>query len=171
MLKQGFPAVRITEATENYERQHQNVRVENGVHYGDTPDGVDFPYLAKVTRLNVLALASMASAPPPPTKVETTGAVSDDTTVKWDAAPGAVAYRVWWRDTALPEWRYSQVAPGVTQLKLVGVNIDDWFFGVSSLSAEGWESPVVAPGVSSSFERLPPTTPPQPYAIPPTPKG
>lgn len=81
MLEAGFPAVRVTEAVENYTRQHQDVRVENGVAYGDVISGVDFPYLAQVTRLNAIALASLASAPPPPTDVKIAGAVSDDTTV------------------------------------------------------------------------------------------
>ena len=167
MLKQGYPAVRITEAAENYTRQHQTIRVENGIHYGDLPDQVDFPYLAKVTRLNVIGLAALASAPSPPTDVALAGAVTADTTVRWSPAPGASAYRVWWRDTTEPQWRYSRVVQGATEAKLVGVNIDDWFFGVSSLSPDGWESPVVAPGPSASFERLAPTAPPAPYTVAP----
>ncbi len=164
LLKQGFPAVRVTEAAENYTRQHQDVRVEGGVHYGDVLEGVDFPYLAKVTRLNVITLAALASAPAPPSQVELDGAVSPDTTVKWRKAPGAAAYRVWWRDTTEPRWRYSRVVPGAAgEAKLAGVNIDDWFFGVSSLSADGFESPVAAPGARGRFDRLPPSAPPAPY--------
>ncbi len=152
----GFPAVRVTEATENYNRQHQDVRVENGVHYGDTLDGVDFPYLAKVTRLNVLTLAALASAPPPPNGLKTEGAVKDDTTVSWTAAPGAVAYRVWWRDSTEAHWTHSRDAGAATSLVLPHVNIDDWFFGVSSISADGWESPVEFPGPVGAFERTAP---------------
>ncbi len=172
MLKQGFPAVRVTEAAENYDRQHQDIRVEHGVSYGDVLDGVDFPYLAKVTRLNVITLAALASAPAPPSQIDLQGAVSPDTTVKWRPVPGAAAYRVWWRDTTEPQWRYSRLVTGAAEGKLAGVNIDDWFFGVSSLSADGFESPVAALGVSGSFDRLPPIAPPAPYGIPPTtPKG
>lgn len=153
MQEAGFPAVRITEATENYNRQHQDLRTENGVAYGDVLEGVDFPYLAQVTRLNVLALASLASAPPPPSGVKTAGAVSDDTTVSWAPTPGAVAYRVWWRDTTEPRWSHSRDAGPATSIKLAHVNIDDWFFGVSSISADGWESPVEFPGAVGAFER------------------
>jgi len=169
MLKQGFPAVRVTEAAENYTRQHQNVRVENGVHYGDVLEGVDFPYLAKVTRLNVITLAALASAPTPPSQVDLQGAVSADTVVKWSPVPGAAAYRVWWRDTTEPQWRYSRLVAGPGEAKLAGVNIDDWFFGVSSVAADGFESPVAAIGASGSFDRLAPTTPPAPYAVSPAP--
>ena len=81
-LNAGFPAVRFSVAVENYNWQHQDLRTEKGIEYGDTIDKMDFPYLAKVTKLNVAALAALASAPPPPEpKVE--GAVSTDTTVEW----------------------------------------------------------------------------------------
>ena len=96
-LDAGFPAVRVTEAHEDYTRQHQDLRVENGIRYGDTIDGVDFDYLAQVTRLNVVALAAMARAPAPPTGVAIEGAVTPHTTLRWQASPGAAAYRVWWR--------------------------------------------------------------------------
>ena len=155
MLAQGFPAVRLTESAENYTRQHQTVRVENGVHYGDVLEGVDFPYLAKVTRLNVVALAALASAPEPPPEVTLGGAVSPDTTVRWTPSPGAAGYRVWWRDTTAPRWRVSRPAGGA-ELKLPGVIIDDWFFGVSAIGPDGFASPVATPGASGSFERLPP---------------
>ncbi|MBW8813460.1 MAG: M20/M25/M40 family metallo-hydrolase [Caulobacterales bacterium] len=153
MLKAGFPAVRVTEATENYTRQHQDVRVENGVRYGDVPEGVDFAYLAQVTRLNAVTLAALASAPAPPTGVEISGAVSPDTTVKWAPAPDAAQYRVWWRSTTEPQWRFSRLVGVSGQAKLAGVNIDDWFFGVSALGADGFESPVVFPGPAGTFER------------------
>jgi len=168
MLKQGFPAVRVTEAAENYTRQHQDIRVENGIRYGDRLEGVDFAYLAQVTRLNVATLAALAAAPAPPSEVDLQGAVSPDTTVKWRPVPGAAAYRVWWRDTTEPQWRYSRPFLGAAhEATLAGVNIDDWFFGVSSLSADGFESPVAAIGASGSFERLAPAGPPAPFAIPP----
>jgi Zn-dependent M28 family amino/carboxypeptidase len=153
MLKAGFPAVRITEAVENYTRQHQDLRTEKGVKYGDTIDGVDFPYLAQVTRLNAVTMAALALAPKPPTGVEISGAVSADTTVKWTPAPDAAAYRVWWRATTEPQWRFSRVVPPTGEAKLAGVNIDDWFFGVSAIGKDGHESPVVFPGAAGTFER------------------
>jgi len=159
MLEAGYPAVRVTEAAENYDRQHQDLRTENGVRYGDTVAGVDFAYLAQVTRLNIAAMAALASAPPPPTGVTIAGAVKPDTTVSWTAVPGVAGYRVWWRSTTDPQWRFSRWAGPATSLVLPGVVIDDWFFGVSAVSAEGWASPVVFPGVAGSFERPPPAPP------------
>lgn len=152
MLKAGFPAVRISEGAENYDRQHQNLRVENGVHYGDTLDGVDFAYLGQVARLNIVSMAALASAPATPTGVTIEGAVKPDTTVSWSAVPGAVGYRVWWRATTAPQWTYSRAAPAeATSVVLKDIVIDDWFFGVSALSADGYESPVVFPGAPGAF--------------------
>lgn len=151
MLEAGYPAVRITEAAENYDRQHQDLRVEDGIHYGDVLEGVDFDYLAQVTRLNLVGLAALASAPPPPTEVSIEGAVSPDTTVRWRAVPGAVGYRVWWRATTDAQWRHSRWAGDATELTLTGVVIDDWFFGVSAVSEHGFESPVVFPGPAGAF--------------------
>jgi len=153
MLKAGFPAVRISEGAENYDRQHQDLRVENGVHYGDTLDGVDFPYLGQVARLNIVSMGALAAAPAPPTGVTIEGAVKPDTTVSWSAVPGAAGYRVWWRATTAPQWTHSRTVPAeATSLVLPGIVIDDWFFGVSALSADGHESPVVFPGAPGSFE-------------------
>lgn len=154
-LEAGFPAVRITEANEDYTRQHQDVRVENGVRYGDTIDGVDFDYLAQVTRLNVVAMAAMARAPAPPSGVTIEGAVSPHTTLRWKAVPGAAAYRVWWRDTTAAQWTHSRdvpATPGEAQSAMLrNITIDDWFFGVSAVSADGHESPVVFPGDAGAF--------------------
>ena len=162
MLEAGYPSVRVTEAVENYTRQHQDLRTENGVAYGDVISGVDFPYLAQVTRLNAVTLASLASAPAPPDAVKIEGAVSPDTKVSWTPSPGAAGYRVWWRDTVGPRWRYSRWAGGGSSLTLEGVVIDDWFFGVSAVSADGWESPVEFPGPAGGF-----FTPPPPPKSPP----
>jgi Zn-dependent M28 family amino/carboxypeptidase len=159
MLKAGYPAVRVTEAVENYTRQHQDVRVENGIKYGDVLEGVDFPYLAQVTRLNAVTMAALAMAPAPPTGVDISGAVTADTTVKWTPAPDAAAYRIWWRGTTDPQWRFSRLVPPTGEAKLTAVNIDDWFFGVSAVGKEGWESPVVFPGAAGTFERKPPPAP------------
>ncbi len=156
LLEAGYPAVRVTEAAENYDRQHQDLRTENGRAYGDVIEGVDFAYLSQVTRLNVVAMASLASAPAPPSDVRIEGAVSPDTKVSWSATPGAAGHRVWWRGTTEPTWRYSRWASTGTSAVLKDVVIDDWFFGVSSVTKDGWESPVVFPGAAGSFESPPP---------------
>ena len=158
-LEAGFPAVRVTEAHENYTRQHQDIRVENGIHYGDTLDGVDFAYLAQVARLNAITMASLANAPAPPTGIEIEGAVKSDTTIKWRPVAGAASYRVWWRDTIAPQWQKSYAAGAATTLTLKDIVIDDGFFGVSAVSADGFASPVTFPGDAGSFVA---TTPPAP---------
>ena len=151
MLRHGFPAVRISEGAENYDRQHQDLRVEDGVHYGDTLDGVDFAYLGQVARLNIVAMAALANAPASPLGVTIEGAVKPDTTIKWQAVPGAAGYRVWWRSTTAPQWTHSRWAGSATELVLRNIVIDDWFFGVSAVSDDGYESPVVFPGPAGSF--------------------
>lgn len=166
MLAQGFPAVRISEAAENYTRQHQTVRVENGIAYGDVLSGVDFDYLAQVTRLNVITLAALALAPAPPTGVAIAGAVTPDTLVSWQDAADAPRHRVWWRDTTAPQWHFNRQASG-NSLTLSDINIDDWFFGVSAIGADGYESPVVYPGASGSFERMVPVGAPAPFIAAP----
>lgn len=161
LLEAGYPAVRVTEAAENYDRQHQNLRTEGGKAYGDVIEGVDFAYLSQVTRLNVVAMASLASAPPPPSGVKIEGAVSPDTKVSWTATPGAAGHRVWWRVTTDPQWRLNRwVAGPATTATLKDVVIDDFFFGVSAISPDGWESPTVFPGAAGSFESPPPVTAP-----------
>jgi hypothetical protein len=142
----------VTEAIENYDCEHQDVRVENGKRYGDTLDGVDFAYLARVTKLNAATMAALASAPAPPDKVSLQGAVSFDTTVTWTPVADAVGYRVWRRATTDPQWRIPIAAPaGQTSLVLKNIVIDDWFFGVSSIAADGHESPVAFPAPAGSF--------------------
>jgi hypothetical protein len=116
---------------------------------------VDFPYLAQVTRLNVITLAALAGAPAPPTGVALAGAVTPDTQITWTPSPGAAAYRVWWRPTTDAQWRYSRLASAPGQAMLKAVNIDDFFFGVSAIGADGFESPVVFPGPPGTFEREP----------------
>jgi hypothetical protein len=147
-MEAGFPAVRFTETAENYDRQHQAVRTENGRRYGDTIDMVDFPYLAKVTALNVAVLRELASAPAAPGEVTISGALSADTAVRWSAVPGAAGYRVRWRRADGFAWTDRRDLPAAaTSLDLPGVNIDYHFFGVSALSADGAESLVTFGGV------------------------
>jgi hypothetical protein len=149
----GLPAVRFTENAEDYRHQHQDVRTEGGVEYGDTIAHVDFVYLAKVTATNALTAASMASAPPPPVNVKITGAVTPDTQLSWTASPGAAAasYRVHWRDTTEPAWTHARDAGKNLTLTLKNIAIDDSAFGVASVSADGFESPVVFPGAAGAF--------------------
>ena len=157
MVEAGFPAVRVTEAAENYTRQHQDLRTEGDIHYGDTIDGVDFPYLARVTRLNAMTMAALASAPRPPRELKVDGAVSANTTVSWTASIDAASYVVWWRDTTSPVWQHSQVVPGgETGVVLKNIVIDDWFFGVQAVSADGYASPVQFAGVVGAFFPPPP---------------
>ena len=161
MLAAGYPAVRLTEAIENYTREHQDVRVANGIQYGDLPEAIDYPYLAQVTRLNATTLAALAMAPAPPASVKIEGAVTQDTKVSWTAVANAASYRVWWRDTTAPFWTNSQPAVGAAKaLTLQNTNIDDWFFGVSSVSEDGYESPVEFPGSAGAFVPPPPPAPP-----------
>lgn len=152
----GWPAVRVMETNENYNRQHQDVRVENGIAYGDVISGVDFDYAAKLTALNVVSLAGMASAPPPPADVSIEGAVTADTTLKWTRpdkaqAPNLAGYRIYWRLTTEPQWTHSVYVGDVTQYTLKNIVIDNYFFGVAAVSKEGFESPVVFPGAAGSF--------------------
>ncbi|RDI97213.1 M20/M25/M40 family metallo-hydrolase [Dyella solisilvae] len=159
-LEAGYPAVRVTEGHEDYTRQHQDLRTghtdqDRGIKYGDTIDGVDFRYLAHVTALNTITMAALSRAPAPPSGVSTEGALATDTTVKWKKTPGAAGYVVHWRDTTAPQWQYSRAVGDVDQAVIKDVVIDDWFFGVSAVSADGYESPVVFPGDAGSFERSP----------------
>ncbi len=159
-LEAGYPAVRVTEAHENYTRQHQDLRTENGIHYGDTIDGVDFAYLAQVARLDALTLAALAAAPAPPSGVDIEGAVATDTTIHWQQVAGAAGYRVWWRDTTAPQWQHSRWVGDVTKATLKDIVVDDAFFGVSAVAADGFASPVVFAGAAGSFTSEPDKTHP-----------
>jgi hypothetical protein len=151
-LEAGYPAVRFSVAIEDYEHQHQDLRTENGTKFGDTIDEMDFPYLAKVTRLNVAALAALAAAPMPPApKVE--AALSTDSDISWAAVPGAAKYNVWQRRTNAAEWEATPVSADVTgtSVKLKGVRGDDWLFGVSAVAANGAQSPIAAAVPGGAF--------------------
>ena len=139
------------ETNEHYDRQHQDLRVEDGRAYGDTIDGVDFDYAAKLTALNAVSLASMALAPAPPSAVTIEGVVSPDTTLKWQKVLGAASYKLYWRLTTEAQWTWSRDVGDVTQYTLKNIVIDNYLFGVASVNAEGVESPVVFPGVIGAF--------------------
>ena len=152
----GYPGVRVMETNENYDRQHQDLRTENGRVYGDTIDGVDFAYAAKLTALNAVSLAGMAWAPPPPASVKIEGAVTADTTLKWTRptakqAPNLAGYKVYWRLTTEPTWTHSRWVGNVDAYTLKNTVIDNYFFGVAAVAKDGTESPVVFPGAAGSF--------------------
>ncbi len=178
LLNAGYPAIRFSVAVENYNHQHQDLRVENGVEYGDTIDKMDFPYLRKVVALNVAALAALARAPMPP-EPTVEGAVSTDTSISWREVAGAEDYIVRWRRTHSPTWEHSRRwGKGENDsvivcshspcpngrgrgVSLEGIRVDDWIFGVSSVAADGSESPVAAAVPGGAFRPFtPPPLPP-----------
>lgn len=153
----GFPGVRVMETNENYHMQHQDIRVEDNIKYGDTIDGVDFDYAAKLTNLNAVVMASMAWAPAPPANVQIQGAVRPSTTLSWDALnpsenPQLAGYKIYWRLTDSNQWQWSKIVPAdAVEHTLENVVIDNYYFGVASVSINGFESPVVFPGPAGSF--------------------
>jgi hypothetical protein len=143
--QQGFAAVRFTEYREDYNHQHQNVRSENGIEYGDVPKFVDFDYVARVARLNAATLASLASAPAPPTEVKlVTANLENDSTLKWKESPGASGYEVVWRATSAPEWEHTQNVGNVTHANLK-LSKDNVIFAVRAVDNEGHRSLPVVP--------------------------
>ncbi|MBB5709701.1 M20/M25/M40 family metallo-hydrolase [Sphingomonas xinjiangensis] len=144
-LKLGYPAVRFSVGAENYDQQHQDLRSEGGKVYGDTVDKMDFPYLAKVTAINVATIRQLAKAPAAPDSVTIGGALATDTSVKWPAVAGAAGYRVHWRRADAQDWT-DHLDVKTNEAVLKGVIVDDSFVGVSSLSADGAESLVTFGG-------------------------
>ena len=143
----GFPGVRIIETHENYARQHQDVRVEDGIQYGDLLGGVNAEYAAKLTAVNAATLASLAWAPAPPANVAIAGAVRPSTTLFWDAVEAAdlAGYKVWWRVTTAPQWEHSRFVGNVTEYTLENIIIDNYLFGVAAVDTNGNESVVSFP--------------------------
>ncbi|MBT0668968.1 M20/M25/M40 family metallo-hydrolase [Novosphingobium profundi] len=154
-LELGYPAVRFTVAVENYDHQHQDLRTEKGTFYGDTIKYMDFPYLAKVTDLNIAALQALALAPMPPAP-SADAAVKTWTDVTWRPVPGAVAYTVWKRATDASEWEATPLVAKTseTSVKLEGLRGDDWIIGVSAQSAAGHSSPIAAAVPGGGFHPL-----------------
>ena len=141
----GFAGVRIMEAHENYTQQHQDIRTEDGIAYGDVVEHVNFSYAAKLTAVNAINLASLAWAPPAPETVKIGGIVEADAKLAWSKVDGAFGYKVYWRDTTSPTWDHSRYVGDVSEITLDGIVIDNSFFGVSAVGANGHESPVVFP--------------------------
>jgi hypothetical protein len=147
-LERGYPAVRFTEVNEEFRHQHQNVRVENGVQYGDLPQFVDFAYVANVARVNAAALASLAWAPSRPKGVVIlTARLSNDTDLRWepDKEPDLAGYEIVWRDTTSPVWTNSEAVGNVTSFTMKGMSKDNFFFGVRAIDKDGNRSPVSYP--------------------------
>ena len=145
--QQGFAAVRFTEFREDFHHQHQNVRIEDGIEYGDLTKFVDFDYVAHVARLNAATLASLASAPAPPANVHLlTKDLENDSTLTWEAAPGGLAtgYEVLWRETTAPEWEYVQKVGNVTRTTLK-LSKDNVIFAVRAVDAQGHRSLPIVP--------------------------
>lgn len=144
----GFPGVRIMETHENYNRQHQDIRVENGIEYGDVVEWVDFDYATKVTALNASVMASMAWAPPSPANVSIGGSNRPSATLSWEMSedPNLAGYKVYWRDTTAPQWQHFRWAGMVDTLTLENVIIDNYLFGVAAVGKDGNESVIVFPG-------------------------
>lgn len=158
-LERGYAAVRFTETNEDYTHQHQNVRMENGVQYGDLPEFVDFAYIANVARVNAAALATLALAPARPKGVTIlTTRLTNDTDLKWEAnsETDIRGYEIVWRDTTSPIWTNSISIGNVLSYTIKGMSKDNYFFGVRAIDRDGYRSPVSFPYPSG---RSAPATP------------
>ena len=143
----GYAGIRIMEAHENYVMQHQDIRIENGIAYGDVISGVDFAYAKKLTAVNAINLASLAWAPPAIENLSIGGIVQASVKFKWEKVndPNVKGYKIYWRDTTSPIWQYERFVGDVDSHTLDGIVIDNYFFGVSTVGKNGYESPVVFP--------------------------
>lgn len=143
----GFAGVRIMEAHENYTQQHQDIRVEDGIAYGDVIEWVNFDYAAKLTSVNAISLAGLAWAPEAPKDVRIGGAVRPSTTLAWEATddPNVAGYKIYFRLTTSPTWDNFVYVSGVNEHTLEGIVIDNYYFGVAAVGKDGNESPVVFP--------------------------
>ena len=143
----GYAGVRIMEAHENYNRQHQDIRIEDGIEYGDVISGVNFKYAKKLTAVNAINLASLGWSPKEPKNVKIGGIVEPSTKLKWDISKdkNIIGYKIYWRKTTSPFWENSRLVGKVNNYKLNGIVIDNYLFGVSSISEKGYESVVVFP--------------------------
>ena len=143
----GYAGIRIMEAHENYNRQHQNLRTENGIAYGDVLEGVNFDYVAKLTAVNAVVLANLAWSPPPPTNVLIGGIVEANTKLRWEKSTDETiyGYKIYWRNTTSSQWEYSRFVGNVDNFELKGIVIDNYYFGVATVGKNGHESVVVFP--------------------------
>ncbi|HLG16792.1 MAG TPA: M28 family metallopeptidase [Blastocatellia bacterium] len=146
-LDRGYPAVRMTEPNEDYKHQHQRVREEKGVKYGDLPEYDDFKYIAQVARVNAAALAGLALAPAPPANVEVEVRLENDTNLRWEAnkEPDLAGYRIVWRETTAPFWQGRLLVGNVTRYTVKGMSKDNYLFGVQAVDKDGNWSVAVYP--------------------------
>ena len=146
----GYAGIRIMEAHENYVMQHQDIRIENGIAYGDVIEGVDFEYAKKLTAVNAINLASLAWAPPALEKLDIGGIVQASAKFRWEKVkdPNVAGYRIYWRDTTSPTWDHSRFVGDVSEAILEGIVIDNFFFGIATVGKNGYESPVVFPNTT-----------------------
>jgi hypothetical protein len=167
-LERGFSAVRFTEPNENFQHQHQNVRTENGIKYGDLPEFVDFAYVANVARVNAASLAALASAPARPKTVVFPTSLSNDTPIKWEAnkEPDLAGYEIVWRDTTAAVWTNTQSLGNVLTFTMKGMSKDNYFFGVRAVDKEGNRSPVTYPRPLPRAPRTDQTTTTEPGTPP-----
>lgn len=143
----GYAGVRIMEAHENYNRQHQNIRIENGIKYGDVIEGVNFEYAGKLTSVNAIVLASFGWSPTAPKNVLIGGIVAPNTLLKWDKSDddSIIGYKIYWRLTTSAQWENNRFVGNVNTFELKGIVIDNYNFGVASVSKNGHESIIVFP--------------------------
>jgi Zn-dependent M28 family amino/carboxypeptidase len=143
----GYAGVRIMEAHENYNRQHQDIRIEDGINYGDVLEGVNFKYAKKLTAVNAINLASIAWAPPAVKSLSIGGVVEPSVKFRWEAVDNNTVkgYKIYWRDTTSPIWQNSRYIGNVSEYTLDGIVIDNFLFGISTVGKNGIESPVVFP--------------------------
>ena len=143
----GFAGIRIMEAHENYVMQHQDIRLENGITYGDIIEGVNFNYAKKLTSVNAINLASLAWAPPSIKKLSIGGIVEASVKFKWEKVkdPNVIGYKIYWRDTTSPTWQNERFVGDIDKYTLKGIVIDNFYFGIATVGKNGYESPVVFP--------------------------
>ena len=141
----GFAGIRIMEMHENYTQQHQDIRNEDKIEYGDKLKFVNFDYAKKLTAVNAINLASIAWAPPAPKNVKIGGAVKPAVSFKWDSVEGAKGYKIYWRDTTSPTWDHFTYVENTTEFSLEGIVVDNFFFGIASVGENGHESIVSFP--------------------------
>ena len=143
----GYAGVRIMEAHENYNRQHQDIRTENSIEYGDVISGVNFKYAKKLTAVNAINLASLGWSPKEPKNVKIGGAVKPSTKLKWEKPKNSkiLGYKIYWRETTSPYWENSRFVGNINQFTLKGIVIDNYLFGVSSVGNNNQESVIVFP--------------------------
>jgi len=143
----GYAGVRIMEAHENYNRQHQDIRTENGIEYGDVISGVNFNYAKKLTAVNAINLASLGWSPEEPKNVKIGGAVKSSTKLKWEKPKNSkiLGYKLYWRKTTSAFWENSRFVGDTNEFTLKGIVIDNFLFGVSSVGTNNQESIIVFP--------------------------